>query len=126
MTAVPFTEMSVSMSTARENEPEGLGQNELELLAAAAGTAEEHRRIAEYYRAKAADYLARANVHQAMVALYEADPWSVLSAREASMVAHCGCFAETLREQAVRSEELAEMHERLASPRAGGRRCGHS
>jgi hypothetical protein len=78
-------------------------------------TPAEHRQIALYYEAKAQDYAARANVHQAMVAAYHVDPTSAANMGLASVIAHCDDFAKTLREQADKAREMARLHLMMAA-----------
>ena len=82
---------------------------------AATQTPAEHRQIALYYEAKAQDYAARANVHQAMVAAYHVDPTSAANMGLASLIAHCDNFAQTLREQAAKAREMARLHLMMAA-----------
>jgi hypothetical protein len=81
-------------------------------------TPAEHRQIALYYEAKAQDYQARANVHQAMVEQYKADTTRVNNKNYASTIGHCEYFAQTLREQAAKAQEQAKLHQQMATEAA--------
>jgi len=101
------------MPAADETRPETLTPHELSALAATAQTQADHGRIAEYYRLRAQDYVARANVHQAMVASYRAYP-ATTGREELGMICHCENFAHSLREQAAKAEDLARLHDGMA------------
>ena len=105
------------MPAADETRLETLTAHELSTLASAAQTTAEHSRIAEYYRLRAQDYMARANVHQAMVESYRAYP-ATTGREELSMICHCESFAHSLREQAEKAEDLARLHEGMAGAAA--------
>jgi len=59
---------------APQAKPEHLSAGQVKTLIATAKTPAEHHRIAVYYQAKAADYLAQAAMHEQMVAAYKANP----------------------------------------------------
>jgi hypothetical protein len=76
----------------------------------------------QWYRAKygrpspteqARDYLAQAKEHASMVAAYEAN-LSVNARNQAATIGHCEYFAEKFNNLAVKSQELAQMHELMA------------
>jgi hypothetical protein len=93
---------------------EHLSKQQLNTLIATAKTPAAHRRIAQYYRAKAQDYLAHATEYEQMIAAYKAN--SVLSndKTQASTISHCEYFVTTFKALADNSEELATLHEQMA------------
>jgi hypothetical protein len=61
-------------TSAQQSKPEHFSKRQLNTLIAAARTPAEHQRIAQYYQAKAQDYLAQAKEHEQMLAAYKANP----------------------------------------------------
>jgi len=99
---------------ATEAKPEHLSSSQLNTLIATAKTPAEHNRIAQYYQAQAADYLAQAAEHQKMVDAYKANPG--LSAKNAAgTINHCEYFVQEFKTLAAKSQELATMHEKMAT-----------
>jgi hypothetical protein len=74
----------------------------------------EHQRIAQYYQAKAQDYLAQAKEHEQMVAAYKANSSLSTNKNRASTISHCEYFVQTFRDLAAKSQELAQLHEQMA------------
>src|ERR1035437_3090031 len=72
-------------TSAQQTKPEHLGKRQLNTLIATAKTPGEHQRIAQYYQAKAQDYLAQAKEHEQMVAAYKANP-SLTAKSQASTI----------------------------------------
>jgi hypothetical protein len=100
-------------TSAQQAKPEHLGKRQLNTLIADARTPAEHQRIAQYYQAKAQDYLAQAKEHERMVAAYKANP-SLTAKSQASTINHCEYFVQTLTDLAAKSQELAQLHEQMA------------
>ena len=100
--------------SAQEVKPEHLSKQQLNTLIATANTPAEHERIAQYYRAKALDYLAQAKEHEAMVAAYKANSSLSTNKNRASTISHCEYFVQTFRDLAAKSQELAQLHEQMA------------
>ncbi len=94
--------------------PEHLSNRQLNTLIATAKTPAEHRRIAQYYQAKAQDYLAQAREHEQMVAAYKANSSLSTNKNRASTISHCEYFSQTFKELAVKSQELGQLHEQMA------------
>ncbi|MFY9855559.1 MAG: hypothetical protein WAK26_16940 [Terracidiphilus sp.] len=94
--------------------PEHLSKQQLNTLIATAKTPTEHRRIAQYFQAKAQDYLAQAQEHEQMLAAYKANPSLSNDKRRASTIGHCEYFVKTFKEMATKSQELAQLHEQMA------------
>ncbi len=93
--------------------PEHLSKQQLNTLIATAQTPADHRRIAQYFQAKAQDYLAQAQEHEQMVEAYKANP-SMAAKSRAGTIEHCEYFVQHFKELAVKSQELAQLHEQMA------------
>jgi hypothetical protein len=100
--------------SAQEVKPEHLSKQQLNTLIATANTPAEHERIAQYYRAKALDYLAQAKEHEAMVAAYKANSSLSTDKNQASTISHCEYFVTTFKALAENSQDLAALHEQMA------------
>src|SRR5579863_3511751 len=100
-------------ASAQLTKPEHLSKRQLNSLIATAKTPAEHQRIAQYYQAKAQDYLAQAKEHEQMVAAYKANP-SLTAKSQASTINHCEYFVQTFKDMAAKSQELAQLHEQMA------------
>ncbi|MGB6723644.1 MAG: hypothetical protein WBE72_22790 [Terracidiphilus sp.] len=94
--------------------PEHLSKQQLNTLIATAKTPAEHRRIAQYFQAKAQDYLAQAQEHAQMLAAYKANPSLSNDKRRSSTIGHCEYFVQTFKDLAAKSQELAQLHEQMA------------
>jgi hypothetical protein len=90
-----------------------LGKRQLDTLIATAKTPAEHERIAQDYRSQAQNDLAQANEHAAMVVAYKASP-NATSKNQAATINHCEYFAAKFNGLAVKSQQLAMMHEQMA------------
>ena len=93
-----------------------LSKKQLSELVAAAKTAADHRKLAEYYRAAAARHEAEAKEHVELAAKYKANPTISETKRPGApdTVSHCLTFAEHCRKQAAIMTEMAAMHEEMA------------
>jgi Na+-transporting NADH:ubiquinone oxidoreductase subunit NqrC len=100
-------------TSAPQAKPEHLSKQQLITLIAEARTPAEHQRIAQYFQAKAQDYLAQANEHEQMVAAYKANP-SLTAKSQASTINHCEYFVQRFKDLAAKSQELAQLHEQMA------------
>lgn len=89
-------------------------KQQLNTLIANAKTPAEHERIAQFCEQKAADYRAQAVEHQAMVAAYKANSSLSNEKNRASTVGHCEYFVKTFNQLAVKSQDLAKLHEQMA------------
>ena len=113
--AAVMTAAAVGQTTsAPQTRPEHLSKGQLYTLISTAKTPAEHQRIAQYYQAKAQDYLAQAKEHEQMVAAYKANPSLVNDKNRASTINHCEYFAHTFKDLAVKTQELAQLHEQMA------------
>jgi hypothetical protein len=95
-------------------EPEKLSNQQLNTLISTAKTPAEHQRIAQFYQSQAQDYLAQAQEHEAMVAAYKANSSLSTDKNRASTIGHCEYFVKTFKDLAVKSQELAKLHELMA------------
>ena len=100
--------------SAQQSKAEHLDKQQLNVLIASAKTPAEHQRIAQFYEAKAQDYRAQAQQHEAMIAAYKANSSLSTDKNRASTIGHCEYFVQTFKEMAVKSHELAEMHDQMA------------
>jgi hypothetical protein len=100
-------------TSALQTKPEHFSKRQLNTLIATTKTPAEHQRIAQYYQAKAQDYLAQAKEHEQMVAAYKANP-SLTAKSQASTINHCEYFVQTFKDLAAKSQELAQLHEQMA------------
>ena len=100
-------------TSAQQTKPEHFSKRQLNSLIATAKTPAEHQRIAQYYQAKAQDYLAQAKEHEQMVKAYKANP-SLTAKSQASTINHCEYFVRTFKDLAAKSQELAQLHEQMA------------
>jgi hypothetical protein len=103
------------IASAQEPKPEHLGKRQLNTLIATAKTPAEHRRIAQYYKAKAQDYLAQSKEHEAMVAAYKANSSLSTNKNRASTISHREYFVQTFKDLAAKSQELAQLHDQMAN-----------
>ena len=100
-------------SSAPQTKPEHFSKQQLNTLIATAKTPAEHQRIAQYYQAKAQDYLAQAKEHEQMLAAYNANP-SIGGKSRAAFINHCEYYVKSFKELAVKSQELATLHDQMA------------
>lgn len=89
-----------------------LSQKELKRLITAAATAEDHRRIAEYYRAEAARFRKQAKEHQDLASAYAQR--KIYEPPKSGAFQHCQQFADFFKEAAEKADALAADHEELA------------
>lgn len=101
-------------SSVQQPKPEHLSKQQLNTLIATAKTPADHQRLAQYYKAKAQDYLAQAKEHEAMLAAYKANSSLSTNKNQASTIGHCEYFVKTFEALADNSEQLAALHERMA------------
>jgi superoxide dismutase len=102
-------------ATSSTPKPEHLTKQQLNTLISTAKTSADHERIAQYYQAKTADYLAQAKDHEAMIAAYKANPVMSNDKNQASTISHCEYFVQTFKALAENSQVLAANHERMAA-----------
>ena len=100
-------------TSAQQTKPEHFSKRQLNTLIAEARTPAEHQSIAQYYQAKAQDYLAQAKEHEQMLAAYKANP-SIGAKSRAAFVDHCKSYSQYSKDMAVESQELAQLHEQIA------------
>lgn len=93
--------------------PEHLSKQQLNTLIATAKTPAEHQSIAQYFEATALDYQAKVKEHEQMLAAYNANPSRGGKAR-AAFIDHCRSYSRHFKDMAVKSQELAALHERMA------------
>lgn len=101
-------------SAASQKQAKRLSKQQLNSLIATAKTPAEHQRVAQYFEAQAQDYRAQAEEHEAMIAAYKANSSLSTNKNFASMIGHCQYFVARFKEMAVKSHELAQLHEQMA------------
>jgi len=84
-------------------------KSEVKSLIVNAKTAEDHQKLACYYRAEARNEEAKAKYHDEMAKLYEKS-----SNAKRDMIAHCKQFADEARKAADADNQLAAEHEQMA------------
>ena len=104
----------VQAAPAQQPKPEQLSKQQLTTLIATAKTPGEHERIARFYKASAQDYRAPAQEHEAMIAAYKSNSSVSNDKNRASTVGHCEYFVKSLNDLAVKSDELAKLHQQMA------------
>ncbi len=114
--AFVITATTLAQSTpAQQPKAEHLSKHQLNTLIATAKTPSEHRRIAQYYEAKAQDYLTQQKEHEQMLAAYKANPVLSNDKHRASTIGHCEYFVQAFKDMAAKSQELAQLHEQMAN-----------
>ena len=87
-----------------------LTQKQVKALITSAKTAEDHNKLACYFRAEARSEEERAKYHEEMGKLYEHS-----SNAKHDTVKHCKEFADEARKAATADNQLAEEHEKMAA-----------
>ena len=96
--------------SAQQPKPEHLSRHQLKTLIATARTPAAHRRIGQYYEAKAQDYLAQSKEHQQMLGA-DSQNSSVSNSKHGRYTTyHCVYFVERYKDMAAKSQELAQLH----------------
>jgi hypothetical protein len=111
-TAFAFTSFA-AMAQTQPNSAD-LSKQQLVSLIASAKTPAEHTRIAQYYGAKAQDYLAQSNEHAQMAEQFKKN--SVISSSKFSTgtVNHCEYLAQNFKQKAEQMQKLEAEHEQMA------------
>ena len=94
---------------------EKLSKPQLLSLIATAHTPAEHERIANYYDARARDFLAQSAEHAQMAAEYRKNPMISSSKWATGTINHCEYVAQSLKNDAVKMQELAQLHREMAA-----------
>lgn len=100
--------------SAQQPKPEHLSRHQLETLIATAKTPAEHQRIAQYYEAKAQDYLAESKEHEQMLGAYDRNSSPSVRRHRPYTTYHCQYFVESYKKMASKSQELAQLHQQMA------------
>ena len=104
-----------TVALAAQHTLEKLSNKQLVALIATANTKADHMRLAHYYRAKAQDFLMESKEHEASAEAYKKNPIVSGSKFKTATIDHCDYFTKSLQEDAVKMNELAEMHEAMAT-----------
>lgn len=94
---------------------EKLSKPQLLSLIATAHTPAEHERIANYYDARARDFLAQSAEHAQMAAEYRKNPMISSSKWATGTINHCEYLAQSLKNDAIKMQELAQLHREMAA-----------
>ena len=86
-----------------------LSKKEVNTLISSAKTAEDHHRLACFFRSEARSEEDRAKYHEDMAKLYASS-----SNSKHDMIAHCKEFAGEARKAAASDNQLADEHEKMA------------
>jgi hypothetical protein len=100
--------------SASQPKPEHLSKQQLNTLVATAKTPVEHERIAKFYELSAQDFKAQAQEHENKIAAYKANSSLSTNKNQASTIGHCEYFVKMSTDMAVKSQELAKLHEQMA------------
>lgn len=109
--ALTFMAFSQTRSTPKS---EKLSKQQLFSLIATAKTPADHTRIADYYQAQAANYLAQSKEHEQMAAAYKKNPIFNSSKFATGTVNHCDYLAQSLKKDSDEAQDLAKIHEEMA------------
>ena len=93
---------------------EKLTKQQLLTLIAMAKTPAEHQRIADYYEAKAQDFLDESQMHKQMAQAFKANPLTSSPKFASGTVGHCEYLAKSLKSDSERYQRLAKEHEKMA------------
>jgi hypothetical protein len=96
------------------NVQEHLSKKQLASLVVSAKTPAQHQKIADYYRAESANYLAQAGEHARMAVDFEKNLATNNDKVARSTVDHCQYLAKTLQARAAAAAALAQQHEQMA------------
>lgn len=94
---------------------EKLSKPQLLSLIATAHTPAEQERIANYYDARARDFLAQSAEHAQMAAEYKKNPMISSSKWATGTIDHCEYLAQSFKDDAVKMQELAQLHREMAA-----------
>jgi superoxide dismutase len=93
---------------------DNLSKQQLLSLISSAKTPAEHIRIAQYYGAKAQDYLAQSKEHAQMAEQFKSNSLTSSAKFSAGTVNHCEFLAQNLKQKAEQMQKLAAEHEQMA------------
>jgi hypothetical protein len=93
-----------------------LSKKEVKALIASAKTKEDHLKLADFYKTETVRLEAEAKDHDEMAEMYRKNPNPMaVKHPEAIGEGHCHEMARRYRETAAKAQELAAMHEQLAT-----------
>jgi len=93
---------------------DNLSKQQLLSLIASAKTPAEHIRIAQYYGAKAQDYLSQSKEHAQMAEQFKSNSLTSSSKFSAATVNHCEYLAQNFKQKAEQMQKLEREHEQMA------------
>lgn len=115
MLAMTITAIAQVSPTSPPVKPEKLSKGELRSLIATATTPEQHMRLAQYYEAKAQQYLVESNEHQKMAEQFRKNPMMNNDKRVFGTVNHCEYYAQFFKQRAIQMQTLASMQKLMAA-----------
>jgi len=111
-TILAFTSFAAMAQT--QPDSANLSKQQLVSLIASAKTPAEHIRIAQYYGAKAQDYLAQSKEHAQMAEHFKSNPLTSSSKYSIGTVNHCEFLAQSFKQKAEQMQKLEQEHEQMA------------
>jgi hypothetical protein len=93
---------------------DNLSKQQLLSLIVSAKTPAEHIRIAQYYGAKAQDYLAQSKEHAQMAEAFKQNSLTSSSKFSTGTVNHCEFLAQNFKQKAEQMQKLEREHEQMA------------
>jgi hypothetical protein len=104
-----------ALPVSAQHKAEKLSKAQVVSLVATARTKADHLRLASYYHGKAADYLADSKEHEDLAAAYKKNTMTANMKFKTGTVDHCDYFAQSFKEDSIKMDELAKMHEAMAT-----------
>jgi hypothetical protein len=111
-TVLAFTSFAATAQT--QPNAGDLNKQQLLSLIASAKTPAEHIRIAQYYGAKAQDYLAQSKEHAQMAEEFKKNSVTTSSKFSTGTVNHCEYLAQNFKQKADQMQKLEQEHEQMA------------
>ncbi|HEY3706560.1 MAG TPA: hypothetical protein VGL22_15975 [Terracidiphilus sp.] len=112
--AIPAQSRFTRSAYLPETTPERLSARQLQTLVSTAATTEDHERLAQYYQAKALEYRAEAEIHDAMLTVHQANSVMYNDKLRRGTIEHCYYMARSLKQRAAQAELLAQQQEEMA------------
>ena len=104
------------VSPAKGAEPVQLSKDQVKALITSAKTADDHQKLAAYYRGEADRLEAEAKDHDELAAAYRSqqDAMGIKHPMSGKTASHCDYFAKSVRQAAKAARQLASEHELMA------------
>ena len=111
--ALSFT-LTAQTQNAKPVKAESLSSKQIMALISTAKTPVEHQRIATFYQAKANQLISESQEHAQMAEAYKQNPITSSSKFAKGTIDHCLYISKSLKDSAVKLQELAQIHEQMA------------